>query len=312
MHTARNFTRRWFYVFALLLAGCAFLPAGLDMSDPPGQTAARPAIAGRPKLALVLGSGGTRGFAHVGVIKVLEASGIEPDLVVGTSAGAIVGALYAGGYRAAPLERLALAIDPLSFFDISPFNGGKARGLAIQYFVSEQLDRRTIEGLPREFAAVAARASDGAIVIFNRGNTGLAVRASSAIPNRFEPVRIGADDYVDGVVASPVPIRAARALGAQIVIAVNVLPYVRNLPQGASPGWGGVMQRRKQLFDAEAPGADVVIHPVFTVAGSSMSVSEEYRRAVIAAAEAATRAALPRIRRAIAARSGAGVVASAR
>jgi len=307
-----NSRRRWLVLAVMLLAGCAFMPVNVDMSDPPGQTAARPAIAGRPKLALVLGSGGTRGFAHIGVIKVLEASGIEPDLVVGTSAGAIVGALYAGGHRAAALEQLALAIDPLSFFDISPFNGGKARGLAIQHFVSEQLDRRAIEGLPREFAAVAARASDGAIVIFNRGNTGLAVRASSAIPNRFEPVRIGAEDYVDGVVASPVPIRAARSLGAQIVIAVNVLPYVQNLPQGASPGRGGFMQRRKQLFDAEAPAADVVIHPVFTVAGSSMSVSEEYRRAVIAAAEAATRAALPRIREAIAARSGGGVVAFAR
>lgn len=304
-----NSPRRWLVLTALLLAGCAYLPAGLDMSDPPRRAAARPAPEGRPKLALVLGSGGTRGFAHIGVINVLEASGIEPDLVVGTSAGAIVGALYAGGYRAAALEQLALGIDPLSFFDISPFNGGKARGLAIQYFVSEQLDRRAIESLPREFAAVAARASDGAIVIFNRGNTGLAVRASSAIPNRFEPVRIGADEYVDGVVASPVPIRAARSLGARIVIAVNVLPYVRNPPQGASPGWGRVMQRRKQLFDAEAPGADVVIHPVH--AGGSMSISEEYRRAVIAAAEAATRAALPRIREVIAERSGGGVVAFA-
>ena len=304
-----NSRRRWLVLTAVLLAGCAWLPASVDMSDPPREAAARPAIEGRPKLALVLGSGGTRGFAHIGVIKVLEASGIEPDLVVGTSAGAIVGALYAGGYRAAALEQIALEIDPLSFFDISPFNGGKARGLAIQYFVSEQLDRRPIEDLPREFAAVAARASDGAIVIFNRGNTGLAVRASSAIPRRFEPVRIGADDYVDGVVASPVPIRAARALGAQVVIAVNVLAYVQNLPQGPSPGWGGIMQRRKQLFDAEAPGADVVIHPIHTGAGSSMSVSEEYRRAVIAAAEAATRAALPRIRQVIAARSGGSVVA---
>ena len=306
-----NSLRRWPVLTGVLLAGCAYLLASVDMSDPPRQTAARPAIEGRPKLALVLGSGGTRGFAHVGVIKVLEASGIEPDLVVGTSAGAIVGALYAGGVRAAALEQLALGIDPLSFFDISPFNGGRARGLAIQHFVSEQLDRRPIEGLQREFAAVAARASDGAIVIFNRGNTGLAVRASSAIPSRFEPVRIGEDEYVDGVVASPVPIRAARSLGARIVIAVNVLPYVQDLPRGASPGWGGVMQRRKELFDAEAPGADVVIHPIHPVAGSSMSLSEQYRRNVIAAAEAATRTALPRIRRAIAAQSDAGVVATA-
>lgn len=306
-----NSRRRWLVLTVLLFSGCAYLPASLDMSDPPGEAAARPAIEGRPKLALVLGSGGTRGFAHVGVIKVLEASGIEPDLVVGTSAGALVGALYAGGYRAAALEQLALEIDPLSFFDISPFNGGKARGLAIQHFVSEQLDRRPIEGLQREFAAVAARASDGGLAIFNRGNTGLAVRASSAIPSRFEPVRIGAQEYVDGVVASPVPIRAARSLGARIVIAVNVLPYVQNLPQGASARWSGVMQRRRQLFDAEAPGADVVIHPVHTGTGGSMGFSEEYRRAVIAAAEAATRAALPRIRHAIAAHSGAGVVAFA-
>jgi NTE family protein len=181
----RTFHRRWLALAALLLAGCAVLPANLDVSDPPRQTAARPAIEGRPKLALVLGSGGTRGFAHIGVIKVLEASGIEPDLVVGTSAGAIVGALYAGGHRAAVLEQLALDMDPLSFFDISLFNGGRARGLVIQHFISEQLDARPIERLPREFAAVAARATDGAIAIFNRGNTGLAVRASSAIPSRL-------------------------------------------------------------------------------------------------------------------------------
>jgi NTE family protein len=308
--------RGWLLIAVLLLAGCAFLPVSADMSDPPRRSAARPAIEGRPKLALVLGSGGTRGFAHVGVIKVLEANGIEPDLVVGTSAGAIIGALYAGGQGAAALEQLALAIDPLSFFDISPFNGGKARGLVIQHFVSEQLDRRPMESLPREFAAVAARASDGAIAIFNHGNTGLAVRASSAIPSRFEPVRIGAEDYVDGVVASPVPIRAARSLGAQVVIAVNVLPYVRvrvgvqDPPaQGGSSGWGGTMQRRKQLFDAEASGADVVIHPD---AGNSMGISEAYRRDAIAAAEAATRAALPRIRQAIAARAGDGALVSLR
>lgn len=295
--------RRWMVLAVPLLAGCAFLPLSVDMSDPPRQAAARPAIEGRPKLALVLGSGGTRGFAHVGVIKVLEANGIEPDLVVGTSAGAIIGSLYAGGHGAASLERIALEIDPLSFFDISPFNGGRARGLAIQHFVSERLDGRAIERLPREFAAVAARASDGAIAVFNRGNTGLAVRASSAIPSRFEPVRIGADDYVDGVVASPVPIRAARSLGAQVVIAVNVLPYVRVGDAGAlgaRPGWGAVMLGRKLLFDAEAPAADVVIHPD---AGSRMGISEEYRRDAIAAAESATRAALPRLRQAIAARS---------
>jgi len=300
-------------VCALLLAGCAVLPASLDGSDPPRQAQARPAPEGRPKLALVLGSGGTRGFAHIGVIKVLEASGIEPDLVVGTSAGAIVGALYAGGHSAAALEQLALELDPLAFFDISIFNGGRARGLAIQHFISEQLGARTIERLQREFAAVATRASDGAMTIFNHGSAGLAVRASSAIPSRFDPVRIGAEDYVDGVVASPVPIRAARALGAQIVIAVNVLPYVREPPlgagAGAGTGWSGTMERRKRLFDAEAPGADVVIHPA---AGSRMGMSDEYRRSVIAAAEAATQAALPRIRQAIAYRSANPVLVSAR
>jgi NTE family protein len=256
-----------------------------------------PAPAQAPRLALVLGSGGPRGFAHIGVLKVLEEAGVRPDLVVGSSVGAMVGALYACGLDAKQLERLAYDINVMEFFEFRTLGGGLATGRAVQDYVNSHVHGETMERLKIPFAVAATRASDGQLVVFNRGDTGLAVRAASASPGQFEPVTIGGERYVDGDEASPVPIRAARQLGAKTVIAVDVSAYEEDTPAGAPQDWVTKDARRAKQVRAEAKDADVLIHPNI---GYYAGHTEEYRRRVIAAAERQTRAKLPEIRAALA------------
>lgn len=258
-----------------------------------------------PRVALVLGSGGPRGFAHIGVLKVLEEAGIKPDLVVGASVGAMAGALYAAGHKAADLERMAYDIDVLDFFEWQHITRMPATGRALQSYVNRQVRGAAIEALGMPFAAIAARASDRSLAIFNRGDTGLAVRASSASPGQFQAVAIDGVEYVDGDEASPVPIRAARRLGARVVIAVDVSAYPQTTPEGVPPEWVAKDERRARQVAAEAPEADVLLHPDI---GYYAGYTEEYRRRVIAIAESYTREQLPRIREAL----GPGYAGSAR
>ena len=174
------------------------------------------------KTMLVLGAGGSRGFAHVGVIKALEAAGIVPDMVVGSSAGAVVAALYAGGNDAGQLEKLALEVEDSDLVDITFFGPGRVRGEALQNYVNRVLDNRSIEQLPRPFAVVATERADKRMTVFNRGNAGLAVRASASIPDVFWPALIGGVEYVDGGLTSRVPVAVARRMGADVVVAVDV------------------------------------------------------------------------------------------
>jgi NTE family protein len=250
-----------------------------------------------PRVALVLGSGGPRGFAHIGVLKVLDEDGIRPDLVIGSSVGAMVGALYAAGMDAARLEQLARDINVMEFFELRMLGGRPATGSSIQAYLNDRVDGKPIEALPIAFAAGATRLSDGKLALFNRGDTGLAVRASSASPGQFEPVRIGEELYVDGDEASPVPIRAARALGAQLVIAVDVSAHERDTPPGVPQEWIAKDARRARQVALEAPAADVLLHPNI---GYYAGHTEEYRRRVIELAERHTREQLPAIRAALA------------
>ena len=289
---------RWGRALAALalgvgLAGCPFGEGEMEAARVPRFEAPRAA----PKVALVLGSGGPRGFAHIGVLKVLDAEHLRPDLVIGSSVGAIVGALYAGGMESAALERLAYEISVGQFFELRMLSGGLASGRAVQDFVNERLDNRPMERLGVAYAAAATRVRDGSLVLFNRGDAGLAARASGASPGQFEPVRIGAETYVDGDEASPVPIRAARRLGARVVIAVDVSAYLKDTPAHAPREWVEKDERRARQIAAEAPEADVMIHPNL---GYYAGHTEEYRRRVIAAAERETRAQLPAIRAALA------------
>jgi len=196
---------------ASLLAGC-----GAPQSRPSAAQAAP------PRIALALGGGAARGFAHVGVIKALEAKGIYPDIIVGSSAGSLVGALYAGGYSGFELQRLALAMENGTVSDWSLPDRGVIKGEALQNYVNTALSHRPIERLAKTLAIVSTDLQSGEEVVFRTGDTGMAVRASSSVPGLFQPVRINGRDYVDGALVSPVPVRVARSLGADIVIAVDI------------------------------------------------------------------------------------------
>jgi NTE family protein len=274
-----------------------------DGPNAPRYVAPRATVASRPQVALVLGSGGRRGFAHAGVLRALEAGGIKPDLIVGVSIGSIIGALYAGGMSSADVEQLALQLDLSTLRDLSWIHWGQLRGQKLQNFVNDRVQQRPLESLGIRFAVVATRQHDGALQIFNSGNTGAAVRASSAVPGRFYALRIAGVTYVDGDVASPVPVRAARTLGADVVIAVDISARVDNVPHGVPDDWLRLDRDRRKRIDAEVVFADVLIHPDI---GYFAGTSANYRTRVIAAATEATRAALPRIRSAIAAKRSDG------
>lgn len=283
-------------VWALLVA--ALLATACNDDVPVQRLPRYDAAVPAPKVVLVLGSGGPRGFAHVGVLKVLEENGIKPDMVIGTSVGAMVGAIYAAGVPAAELEKRALDLDLKNFFiEWSLLRGEPASGAAVQHYVNGAVKYKLIEELPMRFAAGATRVADGRLVIFNHGDTGLAVRASGASPGKFAQVKIGDELYIDGDESSPVPILAARALGAKVVIAVDVSAHLSTMPPGMPKEWIVKDERRAKQVKHEAPAADVLLHPdIGYYAGGSL----EYRRRVMRIAEAYTRERIPAIRAAIA------------
>ena len=284
------------------LFACAFLAAacGLARDSVPAERLPRfaPLAGPAPRIALVLGSGGPRGFAHIGVLKVLDEMGIHPDLIVGSSVGAMVGVLYAGGYDAKSLERLAKDLNMLRFYELRELMKKRGTGVPLQDYVQQKLEGRTLEELRIPVAVAATRLSDRKLVLFDRGDAALAVRASAADPDNFEPVRIGGDLYADGDERSPVPIRAARDLGARFVIAVDVSAYVQDTPPGVPQAWIDKDARRARQIRAEAPQADVLLHPDI---GYYAGFSESYRRRVMSIAEAYTREHASEIRAALAA-----------
>ena len=273
----------------VLLVGCAGGIADYNGADAP-QFVPYPADK-RPRVALVLGAGGPRGFAHVGVLKVLEANGIQTDLIVGASVGSLIGALYANGVPAAEIEKIALAIDPKRFIGVST-SGLTGNGAALETFVRELTDGKPLEGFQRKLAVTAARRDSNVLAVFTRGNTGAAVRASSATPSQFAPVRIRGVEYHDGDEAQPVPIRVARDLGAEIVIAVDVSAYLERTPAEAPESWRSRDRKRTTLIEQERPLADVFIHPDLNYYAG---ISAAYRLMCIKRGEEAARAALPKI-----------------
>lgn len=227
------------------IPACGLLSFDAPKLEPPSAGTIVPLKSEGTLVALVLGGGGARGFAHVGVIKALEAAGIRPDIVAGSSSGAIVAALYAGGYSGEELERLALALDPGALIDFSLFGKGWVRGAALQDFVNRAIGNRPIEQLAKTFAVVATDARNGDMIVFNRGDTGLAVRASSSVPDVFIPPVINGIAYLDGGLTSPVPVRVAQAMGADFVIAVDLTRWARG----------------RELAEADLRVADFVIRP---------------------------------------------------
>jgi NTE family protein len=239
------FPKVLYALIAGLLAACAPLALDVAQPEPPSARTIVAVKSQRPLVGLALGGGGARGFAHVGVIKALEAAGIVVDIVTGSSSGAIVAALYAGGLSGAELERIAVTMEQTSLVDFSLFGKGWVRGEALQAFVNRAVGNRPIEQLPKAFAVVATDARDGRMVVFNRGETGLAVRASSTVPDLFIPPVIDGVEYLDGGLTNPVPVRLAKAMGADFVIAVDLTRYARS----------------RELAEADLAEADVVIRP---------------------------------------------------
>ncbi|WP_293776369.1 patatin-like phospholipase family protein, partial [uncultured Oxalicibacterium sp.] len=260
-----RFTRFSALLSALLLSACSSLSP--FKSEAPVTATPQPKSAAPVKVALVLGGGAARGFAHIGVIKALEAQGIVPDMVVGTSAGSVVGALYAAGNNGFALQKMALQMDEAAISDwavpLFARSSGVLKGDALQSYVNKAINNVPIENLKMPFAAVATDLNSGAPILFRRGNTGLAVRASSAVPGVFQPVKIGNRYYVDGGLVAPVPVSFAREMGADFVIAVNI----SSQPEGqlASSSVDVVLQTftimGQTINQYELKNADIVIRP---------------------------------------------------
>ena len=251
---------------ALLLAGCVSAPVPPLVTVPAVPTVTIPSAVPRlPRVGLALGGGAARGFAHVGVIQVLEEAGIRPDLVVGTSAGSLVAALYASGKNGAQLLRVAETMEEAAFTDwtLPIFSRGMLRGEALARYVNAQLAGRLIQDMALPLGIVATDLNSGQGVLFQRGDTGAAVRASSAVPALFLPVKISGREYVDGGLVSPVPVRYARQMGAELVIAVDI----SSPPEGNQAG--DTLQILLQTFAImgksintyELREADVVVRP---------------------------------------------------
>jgi len=282
-----------------LLAGCSVLPTAPTpvppvQPEPPVVTPApRP-----PRIGLALGGGAARGFAHIGVIQVLEENGIKVDLVAGTSAGSLVAALYASGKGGRELQQLAETMDEGAITDWSFPLRGLIRGEALARYIRDRTGGRNIEQMALPLGIVATNLSDGTAILFRSGDTGTAVRASSAVPAVFQPVRIGRFEYVDGGLVSPVPVRFAREMGAQLIVAVDI----SSPPEPDPPGDAfrmlmqtfSIMSRSINSFELRE--ADVVVRPRLDGVGSADFTAR--RRAVQAGREAA-QALLPLLRQRI-------------
>jgi NTE family protein len=248
-------------------------------------------------LGLALGSGAARGFAHVGVIQVLEEAGIQPDLVVGTSAGSLVAALYASGKNSAQLRRVAETMEEAEITDwmMPILNRGALRGEALARYVNTQVGGRLIEQMKIPLGIVATDLHNGEPMLFRRGNTGSAVRASSAVPAVFQPVKIGTREYVDGGLVSPVPVRQAREMGANVVIAVDISTDPEGSP--ASDTFQILMQTfnimGKSLNTVLLKDADVVVRPALMGVKSADFAA---RRKSIEAGREAMLKALPKLK----------------
>lgn len=255
-----------------------------------GADAPREAPLRKPvRVAWVLSSGGPRGFTHVGVLKALERMDLKPDLIVGASVGALVGSLCAAGLSAAALESLALELQPMSLARLALGQQERLSGAAVAELVRQHAPVPLLEQMPVAMACVAARRRDGAAVAFTAGDAGVAVQAAAAIEGQFAPVRIRGEQYLDADWSAPLPVRIARALGAQRVLAVDASVHVDRAPSGAAR-YQESDRRKKALIDADVALADLVLKPDF---GYWVNLSQEFRLRAIEAgfAEAMAQAA---------------------
>ena len=264
-----------------LTTGCTL---SADQNNTGNDTPRYDASLNRPaRVAWVLSSGGPRGFVHIGVIKALEELGLKPDLIVGASAGALVGALYASGLRAAKLEALAMDLGLLEVGRWAMLGEGKFDGAPIAAQVNEQVMAQTgqqsMDKLPIRFAAVAIEKLNRKPIVFNTGNAGLAVQASSAIEGMFTPVRIRGVQFVDADLVVPMPVRLARSLGAIKVLAIDASAHEDKAPASAQRFKEGDL-RKRALTLPDTLAADLSLQPDF---GYYVNTSKEFRQRCILA-----------------------------
>lgn len=279
---------------AALLAACG--TAGNNAARKPVQTAKPAAVVG-----LALGGGASKGFAHVGIIKVLKENGIPVKVVTGTSAGSIVGSLFASGMSPDRLELEAEILGKTDLVDLTLSTSGFIKGEKLQNYINRKVGGRRIQQFPIKFAAVATDFETGKAVAFNQGSAGQAVRASAAIPNVFQPVIIGRHTYVDGGLSQPVPVSAARRQGANFVIAVDISARPgKNISQGFFSYFDQTLNVMSvSALQNELGQADVVIKPQVLDLGAVGGFDQKKR--AIRLGEEAARAALPEIKRKLAA-----------
>ncbi|MDP3621683.1 MAG: patatin-like phospholipase family protein [Polynucleobacter sp.] len=286
--------RRQFLGFASAVAGFGAL----------GLSACATVTPKKPVLGLALGAGAARGFAHIGVIKALEAQGISPHVIVGSSAGSVIASLYASGLSGNDLNRIALSLDEAAIADWGlPFAGrfgGLIKGDALQAMINREVQNKPIEQMRLPLGITATDLQSGKGILFRRGDTGIAVRASCSIPGVFQPTNINGKEYVDGGLVAPVPVSYARQMGANIIIAVNISTEPGQ--QNAS-GTLGVLQQTISIMQGrinhyELQSADVVIQPkLHQMSGADFKA----RSAAILAGEIATQEKMAQIKAILAA-----------
>jgi len=286
-----------FTLTALILISCASTRPRHPVDHTPGSGPVElPETDGRPIIAYALGSGAARGFAHVGVLNTLDNAGITPDLIVGTSSGSLIGALYAAGIRGDVLTKLALETDRNEVIDYTASKRGWITGDSLQAFVNDKLDNRLLEELEIPVAVVSTDLRSGRKKVFTYGDSGLAIRAASSFPGLFRPVEIGGREFVDGGVLSPVPVETAIELGADIVVAVDVTKPPSS--EREIDGWIDVLHQSylimaRAMSAVEIARADIVIKPEI----GDMSLLEfEQRQIAIDAGAAATRKIIPKLK----------------
>ncbi len=273
-------------VAVFLFAGCVPKETVRQAPPPPAKPV---------RIAVVLGAGAARGFAHIGVLKILENNKIPVDMIVGTSAGSLVGSLYAYGNNAYQLQKIALSIEKSDIVDLTIPDNGFIKGDALEKYGNSMVRNTPIEKMRIPFYAVATGVPSGQEVVFGKGNTGVAVKASCSIPGVFRPTKIGDRMYVDGGVVSPVAVDAARRYGADVVIAVDISTDLdTRQPEGTIDT---ILQAINIMYSKlsiiQTAKADVVIRPKVGYIGSG---DFEKRNEAIMEGEKAALAAMPRIR----------------
>ncbi len=244
-------------ILILVMASCA----PMEIKPPP-----RPA-----KIALVLGAGASRGFAHIGVLKILESNKIPIHMIVGTSAGSFVGSIYAYGFTAFQLQKMSFSIERGDIVDLTIPDNGFVKGEKLEEYINTLLNNTPIEKLRIPFYAVATDIQNAQEVVFGKGNTGTAVRASCSIPGIFRPVKVGDRTYVDGGVVSPVAVDAAKRYGADFVIAVDISSDIGDRPPESTIETilQSVSIMYSKLSSIQLSKADIVIRPKVGYIGSS-------------------------------------------